>query len=84
MQLLQEINKEGFSTVPTSPRVFCKIFEDNSGTLKIARTSKLQPRTKHINHVYHHFRELVRNGTTQVFSIESVNQIADIFTKPLP
>ena len=44
----------------------------------------MQPRTKHINQVYHHFQDFLRNGTIDIFAIESVNQIAYIFKNPLP
>ena len=44
---------------------------------------KMRPRTKHINLVYHRFREEVRNGTIEVVSVDTTNQIADMFTKPL-
>jgi hypothetical protein len=59
MQLLQEFKSKGFPTVSTVPKVHCKAFEDNSGALELARLPKLRPRTKHINVVYHHFRDFV-------------------------
>ena len=43
------------------PTVFYKAFEDNSGAIELVRTSKMRPRTKHINLVYHNFREYVRH-----------------------
>lgn len=49
MQLLQEFKDKGFSTVSVIPKVHCKAFEDNSGTLELAKVPKLRPRTKHIN-----------------------------------
>ena len=42
-----------------------------------------RPRTKHIAIKYHHFREHVKNKTITVLGINTKEQIADIFTKPL-
>jgi hypothetical protein len=83
MQLLEEIKEKGFNCPFTAPTVFCKAFEDNSGALELARLPKMRPRTKHINIVYHHFREHVRSGQIKVLPIKTADQIADIFTKPL-
>lgn len=63
--------------------VHCKAFEDNTGALELARLPKIRPRTKHISNIYHHFREAVRKGETQVFHINTKHQLAGIFTKPL-
>ena len=38
---------------------------------------------KHIAIKYHHFRSYVADGTIKIYPIESKNQLADIFTKPL-
>ena len=43
----------------------------------------MRPLTKHINLVYHHFREYVRKRIIQLFPISTVDQLADIYTKPL-
>eukprot|EP00957_Ditylum_brightwellii_P087858 6690782-Ditylum_brightwellii.AAC.1 len=59
----------------------CKVFEDNSGALELARVPKMRPRTKHINIVMHHFRSYVRQKLIHVLPIESANQPADTFTK---
>jgi hypothetical protein len=83
MQLLEEIKEKRFNSPFTTPTVFCKAFEDNSGALELARLPKMRPRTKHINIVYHHFREHVRSGQIKVLPIKTADQIADIFTKPL-
>jgi hypothetical protein len=66
-----------------SPKIYCKAFEDNSGALEIAKAPKLWPRTKHINIIYHHFQEYVRDGSIQIFSVPTSKQLADICTKPL-
>jgi hypothetical protein len=83
MQLLEEFKEQGFPVVSTKPRVHCKAFEDNSGALELARLPKLRPRTKHINVVYHHFRDFVRKGLIEICPIKTTEQIGDILTKPL-
>ena len=82
MTLLKEINKIfpiGFKT----PRIHCKVWEDNESCIKVAKNENFTPRTKHIAIKYHHFRSYVQDGTIQVLSIDTKEQTADIFTKPL-
>ncbi len=55
MRLLQEMREQDFKVLCAWPYMCCKVFEDNSGALKLARLPKLCPRTKHINVCYHHF-----------------------------
>jgi hypothetical protein len=83
MFLVQEICKKGFQVISTKPYVYCKVFEDNSGALELARLPKLRPRTKHINVCYHHFWEHVRNGLIKIFPVGTKNQIAYALTKAL-
>jgi len=59
MFLIQEMKEKGFQVICTQPYIYCKVFEDNSGALELARLPKVRPRTKHINVCYHHFREHV-------------------------
>jgi len=72
----------------STPKVFCKAFEDNSGALEMARVHKMRPRTKHINLKYHFFRSrVVQDGDTDltgkvhVVAIDTEEQLADVFTK---
>jgi hypothetical protein len=44
---------------------------------------KTRPRTKHIYIKYHHFRELVKDGSIKLVKIDTKQQQADILTKPL-
>ena len=41
MMLLEEMKKKGFKVICTNPHVYCKVFEDNSGALELARLPKL-------------------------------------------
>ena len=81
---MTEMKGHDFPVLCTEPYVFCKVFEDNSGALELARLPKLRPRTKHINVVYHHFREAVRRGDIKIFSVDTGDQVADVLTKALP
>jgi hypothetical protein len=84
MFLVNEIKTYGFTVILTIPNVFCKVFQDNSGALELARFPKLHPRTKHINTCYHHFREHVRLGLIKIYPVGTKDQIADVLTKALP
>ena len=84
MELIKELKSEGFPTLSTSPKIYCKAFEDNSGALEMAKFPKLRPRTKHINIFYHHFRDYVRKKEIEICKIGTENQLADMLTKPLP
>jgi hypothetical protein len=83
MELLAEMRQRGYKVICTEPIVYCKVFEDNSGALELARLPKLRPRTKHINVCYHHFREHVRKGIIKILPVSTDDQIADTLTKPL-
>ena len=83
INLLKELRNNGFYDEDVAPKIHCKAFEDNSGALELAKTPKMRPRTKHINLVYHHFREHVRSGLVTLFHIDTKKQTADMLTKPL-
>ena len=61
----------------------CKVFEDNSGAIEMARTHKYRPRTKHLNVKLHHFRDYVSRGEILINQISSNIQLADYLTKPV-
>jgi hypothetical protein len=83
MELVTELKAAGFDVPGAKPAVHCTAFEDNNGALEMAQTPKMRPRTKHMNIKYHHFREAVRLKKVSIWSVNTVNQVADIFTKPL-
>ena len=80
--LLEEI-KEVFPIHTPTPEIHCKVWEDNNGALSLAQNQKFSPRTKHISIKYHHFRDHVNRGTVTIHPIDTKEQTADIFTKPL-
>ena len=73
----------GFIDTSAVPKIHCKAFEDNIGALELAKVPKMRPRTKHINLVFHHFREHVRKGIVSIHHVSTTLQIADMLTKPL-
>ena len=83
MQLLCKIHKGGIPVSPNDPAVRCRVFEENSGALEMAREYKYRPRTKHLNVKLHHFRDYVERGEIQILHIRTDNQPADILTKPV-
>ena len=65
------------------PEFHFKVFKDNNRCLRAAESSKFTPRTNHIAIKYHHFRKHVAGKTISVSPIDTKDQLADIFTKPL-
>jgi len=72
-----------FNSEVTETKLFCTLFEDNNGALELAIAPRYRPRTKHIGIKYHHFREQVQNGMISIQPINTLEQIADQFTKAL-
>ena len=82
IQLLKEVNNIFPINMPQT-EVHCKVWEDNNGCITLAQEQKFSPRTKHIAIKYHHFRQHIKNGTIKILPIDTKEQTADIFTKPL-
>ena len=55
----------------------------NHSRIKVADKPQFTPRTKHIALKYHNFRKFVFNGTVKINPIDTLEQTADILTKPL-
>ena len=83
MNLLSEMKSFGIPIIKTTPTVFCRLFEDNAGAIHLAKIPKMRPRTRHINQKYHHFREWVKSGLIDILPIDTLDQPADLMTKPL-
>ena len=61
------------------------VYEDNAGCLEIAMNpEQYRPRTKHIGIKWHHFRDQIASGALEIQKIDTTQNWADIFTKPLP
>ena len=72
IDLLEEIN-EIFEVHKPTPKIHCKVWEDNDGCISLATQRKFSPRTKHIAVKYHHFCD----------KVDTKEQTADLFTKLL-
>jgi hypothetical protein len=56
---------------------------DNTSAISVSKNPVFHSKTKHIPIKYHFLREQVTNQIVQVHYIPTIEQIADIFTKPL-
>lgn len=57
---------------------------DNNSSIALAESTKGHSRAKHIDIRHHYIRERVQEGDIEVRHIPSAENLADIFTKPLP
>ena len=60
------------------------MFCDNTSAINISKNLVMHSKTKHIAIKYHFVRELVQDKEIRLEYVNSKEQIADIFTKPLP
>ena len=81
MNIITELHDRKLLKDELLPVIKCTAFEDNSGALELARAPRMRPRTKHINIKYHHFRHYVAEGLIKIEPIDTLDQLADIFTK---
>ena len=59
------------------------LFCDNESARKMATNPVHHSRTKHIDVRHHFIRDLVSRGDIEICGIDTKDQLADIFTKPL-
>ena len=60
-----------------------KMYEDNKGSIALAKNSKYHKQTKHIDIWYHFVREKVEDGQVILEYIFTLDILADITTKPI-
>ena len=60
------------------------MFCDNTSAINISKNPVMHSKTKYIVIKYHFVRELVQDKEIRLEYVHSKEQIADIFTKPLP
>ena len=60
------------------------IFNDNAGTIALAKNPVNHERTKHIGIRHHFLREKVEDNTITLSHVSSAENIADLLTKSLP
>ncbi|KAJ7971537.1 Retrovirus-related Pol polyprotein from transposon TNT 1-94 [Quillaja saponaria] len=60
-----------------------QIFVDNKSALALAKNPVFHDRSKHIDTRYHFIHECIAKKEVEVKFVKSLDQVADIFTKPL-
>jgi hypothetical protein len=60
-----------------------KIFVDNKSAIALAKNPVHHERSKHIDTRFHFIREHIKEGDVELVHVNTHEQIADIFTKPL-
>ena len=71
MRLLKNIPGMRFTERDLNPTVHCKVYEYNSGAMKISREYKYFPITKIFNLKLHHFRDYVDRGEMTIHKIKA-------------
>ena len=77
-QLLQEIGIISYKPNPI------QVLTDNQAALAMTTSNISTSRTRHISVRYHFVHDLYTQGAVSVEYIRSEQQLADLFTKPLP
>ena len=80
MQLLKDLKRSGFPIAPTTLKVTCRVFEDNSGSLEMVTVHKHRARTKHLNMKLHHFRDYVTRGEVTILPTTILDHASDYLT----
>ena len=60
------------------------LFIDNQSSIVFMKEPNVTPRRKHINVRYNHIRSLIKENFIEPVWVPTAQQLADIFTKPLP
>ena len=60
------------------------MFYNNTSAINISKNLAMHSKTKHISIKYHFVRQLVQDKEIKLEYVHTEEQIADIFTKPLP
>jgi hypothetical protein len=82
MEILKEMKWRFFLVWVMTPKVHCRVFEDNSGALEMATTHKYRPRTKKLKCETTPFLRLRPQGKISIHPVDSAMQQADYLTKP--
>lgn len=57
---------------------------DNKSAIELAKNPVNHERSKHIDVRFHFIRDHVKEGNIELLHVASQDQVANIFTKPLP
>ncbi|RDB21876.1 Retrovirus-related Pol polyprotein from transposon TNT 1-94 [Hypsizygus marmoreus] len=61
-----------------------KLYADNAGAISLTENTKGNARIKHIDIRHHYVRDRVEDGDISITFVPSTDNLADLFTKPLP
>ena len=67
-------------TYDESIHIFC----DNTSAINISKNPVMHSKTKHIPIMFYFLREQVLDNIVKLEYVPTTEQLADIFTKPLP
>ena len=62
---------------------YTKTFEDKKGEIELTKIPKYRPRTKNMFIKWHHFREHIKQGTSNKVYIETNEQQSEMMTTSL-
>ena len=65
------------------PEVFCRVSEDNQSFITFAVSNSFSPRKKYIAIKYRHLRSFLQKKIIWICYIDTQEQTAEFFTKPL-
>jgi hypothetical protein len=57
---------------------------DSRGAIALTKNTKDHGKVKHIDIRHHYIRELLQSGMIMIEQVSSADNLADLFTKPLP
>jgi hypothetical protein len=57
---------------------------DNRGAIALTKNTKDHGKVKHIDIQHHYIRDLLQTGAIAIEQVPSADNLADLFTKPLP
>ena len=57
---------------------------DNRGAIALTKNTKDHGKVKHIDIRHHYIRDLLESGAIAIEYVPSTENLADLFTKPLP
>ena len=83
IKLARELKFYGYPVTKEIPTIKCKIFEDNSGCIEIAKVPKVRPRTKHMSTQFFHFGHHFKAGDLMIEKCDTTLMAADYCTKSL-
>ena len=66
IEILKEMKEMQFPVLHGIPKIYCKIFEDNSGALEMATAFMYRPRTKHLYVKLNNFRDYLTRGKSYI------------------